>query len=319
MADERYLVIKGKAGLGNRMLAAVTGLVYADLSGRIPVVDWRDGAYADYGTNAYPLLFDTPATVDPARFDAETQVTPSVWSGRMGEYANDIVGDRHEGARVYRASCVDLRHLDHPEPVAVYWSYVSKLPRLRGHMMRDPRFRGRSAKEILRDYLQRYFPPNQTVRSAVDQVVDGMPSPRIGVHLRFTDMRGPLEKTVAALERLRAKMPDAPVFLATDSREAQDLLTHRFDRVTVIEKHLSDDGCRLHQPGGWNQVNLQAEAENAMVDLWTLAACDRLICSSNSTFSGVATLIGGFGNGAILDVDRINPLVRAKRWIQPFL
>jgi hypothetical protein len=51
------LLIKGKGGLGNRMLSAVCGLALADLTGRTPIIDWRDGSYAPIGTNAYPLLF----------------------------------------------------------------------------------------------------------------------------------------------------------------------------------------------------------------------------------------------------------------------
>jgi hypothetical protein len=37
----KILLIKGKGGLGNRILSAVCGLIYADLSGRTPVIDWR--------------------------------------------------------------------------------------------------------------------------------------------------------------------------------------------------------------------------------------------------------------------------------------
>lgn len=54
------LLIKGKGGFGNRILSAATGIVIAELTDRIAIIDWRDGEYMPRGTNAYPLLFEDP-------------------------------------------------------------------------------------------------------------------------------------------------------------------------------------------------------------------------------------------------------------------
>ena len=57
MDDKKYLLVKGTAGLGNRLLFLLSALLYARLTERLLVVDWCDQTYSDDGTNAFPLLF----------------------------------------------------------------------------------------------------------------------------------------------------------------------------------------------------------------------------------------------------------------------
>lgn len=315
---ERYLVIKAKGGLGNRMLSAVTGLIYADLSGRVPVIDWRDGVYAPVGTNAYPLLFDTPITRDPADFDGATDVMPAVWSGQMKIEPRQIIEDNfpqhHSTAHGYRKLCVDVARLDHPAEVAVYWSYVSKIPRLKRHLARDARFRGKSLDDIAADYLKRYFTPNARVRSDVARFLDPLPRPIIGAHLRYTDMLGPLDRLKAMLGRKRAELPGAPIFLATDSAKAQANIMGDFEGVRVTPKYLPEDGSHLHL--GHAGVDMTFEAENAMIDMWVLGGCDHLIYAKNSTFGVAATLIGRIPPARQVNLDAVNPKVMIKRWLQ---
>lgn len=314
---ERVLIIKAKGGLGNRILSAVTGLVYADLAGRTPVIDWRDGVYAAPGTNAYPLLFQSPIALDPGIFDNRRDVTPSVWADRLSEYPSLIVGDEHKGAMIYRKSCVDLSRLSQPDSLAVFWSYVPKMQRLWRHLRRDPRYRGRSYDSIMSDYLNRFFTPNDRVLAAA--TLEGLPRPVIGAHLRYTDMRGPLEAIKREIGRLRARLPESPVFLATDSSEAQADIQATFDNVHVTEKYLPEDGQQLHVHLRSDGVDPLREAENAMIDMWSLAACDYLVYSRNSTFSISSALIGGIPRSHQRDVDRHDPKIVLKRLIQNVL
>jgi hypothetical protein len=63
-AGERYLVIKGGAGLGNRILCTLSGILYGILSKRTIIVDWRDGLYGDPGDNAFQKIFDCSVVKD---------------------------------------------------------------------------------------------------------------------------------------------------------------------------------------------------------------------------------------------------------------
>jgi hypothetical protein len=54
----KLLLVKGLAGFGNRIHAALSGIVYARMTRRRLVVDWRDDVYSDDGTNVFPRYFD---------------------------------------------------------------------------------------------------------------------------------------------------------------------------------------------------------------------------------------------------------------------
>jgi Nodulation protein Z (NodZ) len=314
----RYLIIKAKGGFGNRILSAATGIVLADLIGRTAVVDWRDGEYMPRGTDAYPLLFESPIKVHAAAFDNRTDVTPPIWQHRLGEHPTDLIErfypNDHSNPFIYRKLSVDIAHPEVADDLAVFWSYLPKMARIRRKVARAPQFRGKPADEVTRVALSRYFRPNQRVRTEVERLFTNRRRPIIGVHIRYTDLKVSLDRIATELARLRKRVPDATIFLATDNMGVQDRFRSDFKDVFVIDKVLGDDANSLHE-----HVVLDdplREAENALIDMWALASCDWLVHSRRSTFSVAAALIGGIPRSRQRDIDRWNPRVVLKRWIQ---
>lgn len=319
MTADRYLLIKAKGGFGNRILSAVTGIALAEAIGRVPVVDWRDGHYAPRGVNAYTELFDSPDDVDVAAFDHRTDVAPPIWAGRLGEFPVDLVERfyprEHSNPFVYRKLAIDLARPHRPEPVAVFWSYLPKAARIRRHLARRPDGRRPRGDALSRDVLDRWFQPNKRVRTAVEELFADRPGPVIGVHIRYTDRKVSLDRIAREIRRLRHRMPAAPIFLATDNEQVQRRFRAEFSGVFVIEKVLGDDSTTLQGEFVGDDERLH-EAENALIDMWALASCDWLVHSRHSTFSVAAALIGGIPRARQRDVDRWNPRVVLKRWVQ---
>lgn len=54
---QKYLLIKGCAGIGNRLFTLASAIRYAKASGRAVIVDWRDGVFAAAGKDAFRLFF----------------------------------------------------------------------------------------------------------------------------------------------------------------------------------------------------------------------------------------------------------------------
>jgi hypothetical protein len=318
--EERYLIIKAKGGFGNRMLSAVCGLVYADLSGRTAVMDWRDGSYAARGINSYPLLFQSPNSLDPAMFDRKMAVAPPIWRGRLDSHPitliSEAAGWRHRDPFFYRQSCVDLTRLDRTTPVVVYWSYVPKLARMRRIMATDPRFAGRPGEDIFREYLARWFMPNPRVLQAVDQLITFERQPVIGVHIRYTDRKTSLDRVEREITRALAQMPGASIFLATDNGQVEASFREKFPRVFTMEKWFPPEGGRIHHNKA--APDMVREAENALIDMWALSRCQHLIYSSYSTFSVTSVLLGNLPPEAVVDVDARNLVVRMKRAFQDY-
>lgn len=316
---ERVLVIKAKGGLGNRILSAVTGCVLADLIDRVPCIDWRDGMYLNRGQNLYPELFEAHAGADPARHDTVTKVTPAVWSGKMDQHPADIIRElypnSHSSPFIYRKLCIDLDRPDPDPPVAVFFSYLPKMRRLRRRLARSPNFRTVPENQIIRDILNLHFRPVAAVRQLVDDLMLQIPRPVIGVHIRYTDRKVPLPKILQQIERLRGTDPHAVIFLATDSAEAQEVVTTRFDRVLTLPKVLRTGGAALHINSMAHSDPL-GEARAALADMLALSRCNWLVHSRHSTFSVAAALLGGIAEHRQFDVDRHNAKVVLKRWFQ---
>ncbi|MBS3649422.1 glycosyltransferase [Pseudaminobacter sp. 19-2017] len=314
----RYMLVKAKGGFGNRILSAITGTLLAEVTGRVAVIDWRDGEYLDRGVNAYPLLFEDPVGVDVAKFDNRSDVTPAIWAGHLSEHPTDLIErffpNDHSNPFIYRKLSIDLAHPSADTDLAVFWSYLPKMARIRRQVRALPAYREFSAGEITRRALSRYFTPNDRVRERVDELLRAKSRPIIGVHIRHTDRKVPLARIAAEVARLRKRMPYAPIFLATDNQRVQDDFGTRFDNVIVIEKTLGDDVNSLHE----HVVHADPlrEAENALVDMWALASCDWLVHSRHSTFSVAAAAIGAIPHSRQRDVDRRNPRVVLKRWLQ---
>lgn len=302
----RYLVIKAKGGLGNRMLSAVNGLIYADLANRTPIIDWRDGAYAARGVNAYPLLFDTPLNTDVSEIPADARIQPAIWSGYLHEHPVDLISRQfprhHANPLIYRALCVSLRKVACEADVAVFWSYVPKNGRMRRLLKRHPQFEGRALFDVYHSYLTKYFTPRAPVLAAVSATIRDQVRPVIGVHIRYTDLRVPVGKIEQALRSLIAAEPHASLFLATDNLGIQQRIEKLFRKVIVTNKWLPEDGKEIH----YNPANddRTKAAEEALIDMWCLSRCDRLVFSSNSTFSLTSRILGRFADDKIIDVER---------------
>lgn len=319
MTTEKSLVIKAKGGLGNRMLSAVTGIVLARLNKRTPYIDWRDGMYVAPGENLYPHLFEADWMGDLEAFNDAAQVAPPIWSGRMTEHPTNIIHreypNKHSDPLIYRKLSIDLVGPDPAEAVGVFWSYLPKLKRLESRMARDPAFRGRDLSDITSDCLDHYFRPVPAVQERVDAIFNGVPRPIIGVHIRFTDRKVPLPKIIGSLAKLKSDMPDARIFLATDSAEAQAAILARFPDTLTIDKALASNGAALHVAAA-EFSDPVAEARNALIDMVALSRCDYLIHSRHSTFSVTAALIGRIPQANQIDVDRFNAKVIIKQYIQ---
>jgi hypothetical protein len=84
---EPILLVKGIAGLGNRLLCLLTASLYARLSGRKLVVDWRDENYSSGAVNAFHHFFQSSLCAPADQVPATDSVAPAIWRGRLHESA----------------------------------------------------------------------------------------------------------------------------------------------------------------------------------------------------------------------------------------
>ena len=319
-SETRHCVVKAKGGMGNRMLCAASGLIWARAVGRACFVDWRDDAYSREGENSLFQFFDPPHAIrDPEGIDDQS-VEPAVWQGRLdmspSKLFHEIDPAAHRSISAHKRYSIDPRRSDHAARTVVFWHYMDQIhasARVVGGVL--PGYRGLGYTAMLSKALREELPLRADLAEWVDRfAAEHFDRPTIGVHIRYSDRKAPVARCTEALRRLRQKLPDARVFLATDSRAVENDFKREFGEVVVTEKWLPEPGEAAHQNP--NCDDPVANGVEALRDMMLLARCTGLVYARRSTFSFVSHCVGSFERGMVIDVDRADPKIIARRLIR---
>jgi len=313
------LLIKVKGGLGNRVLSTASAILYAQLTGRQFQIDWRDGIYAAYGDNAYHHLFESQESCKLSELKASSlNIDPVIWKGKLGlspsEMIHEYFSTQHSNPFIYRKLSVSLSKCQSSnEVIEVCWSYTSKLGRLK-------RFNCNTKTPISKQFqlvLKNYFRPVKPLSLKLDNFFSNYSGNILGVHIRYTDLRVPLEKLMRTVRKNLENNDFQHIFLATDSKEVEERFVAEFGSVIKLEKQFDQQGGQLHST---EQTKTKLEgAQAALFDLYALSKCDSLVYSSRSSFSRLSALLGDFDSSSLIDIDQYNVKVQIKNWLQEYL
>lgn len=133
---------------------------------------------------------------------------------------------------------------------------------------------------------QRLFRPNHAVCELADRYQARFRGEyTIGMHIRRTDnidsiRQSPLELFVEAGQREQTAHPDLTIFLATDSEEVKQQMRQVFgNRIVTSDQEASRDSV--------------AGIREGLADMWTLSRTRRIYGSAGSSFSVMASRMGG--------------------------
>jgi len=316
------ILVKGTAGLGNRMLAAMTASLFATVTNRRLMFDWRDPIFtgkSGVAPDLFTELFTSPLCEPlPATIEADS-VAPALWQGRLNETLA-VVGRDHDPLFYkkygsFRKLAASLKQVHFPEQLLVFWSWREVLRPLRKHLIQqDSRYRNMSNRDVLREAANRFVVPCDAVRSYVDQfVAENFKQNMLGVHIRATDLQAPVEKLLkTAVDVVRRNQCDG-VFCATDNGEVEDRARRLLPNVVTLPKELPKTAIPLHyDPDCQSRVE---RARQALSDILLLSKCQHLVYASRSSFGYVASLYASETQRTI-DVDQYNLKIRAKQYLQ---
>ena len=324
---ERYLWVKGKAGLGNRILVLLDSLLYAEMTGRNILIDWRDGAYAAPGENAFPKLFDSPVSADPATLGSGEVVAPATWKSHLDKSVDDLFAELFPSdtemdtvRSVAARYTIDVRRPDYAEPIAVRWGWTHEL-----YCMRT-RFVGAFASyapladdEILRAIMRARVRPSASIATEVEAIRTAFFSdPVIGLHIRYSDRKNPYESYFPHVDAFLARHKGGVVFVATDNQAVEAALKGRYPRVVATKKWFPPPEVPIHR-NRHSERDRASNAREALVDLYLLGACDALVFNATSTFGQVASLISGAPDADRIDMAPFSvrrPATRVYQWLR---
>lgn len=296
---EQFILIKGKAGLGNRILVLLDSLIYAELSGRKPIIDWRDGAYAPYGHNAFPLLFSEPPDGNFQLLFTADSVAPDTWKGHLqlsvdqlfieNYPSNDEMDTVRKVAKLYT---IDTRKTSYSETFVVRWGWTHELHNLRRFFCGPhKKYFYLSNNEILRSVLKERLRPVDEIQTCVKAFRDKYFNDRvIGLHIRHSDKKNSYDGYFKYVDNFLRDHPSGIVFVATDNSEVEVSFKSRYPCIVASEKWYPPPGMPIHR-NRHPERDMLRNAREALVELYLLGSCNSLIFNSTSTFGYLASLL----------------------------
>ena len=318
--NNKYLVVKAKGGMGNRMLCAVTGIIYGQLTGRKTIIDWRDGAYSNDGSNTFAKFFSCSSVYPETILPEGATVRPQIWTNRLDKSMSNLIQtydpNKHGSVLIHRKYSIDVRDLEYAEDILVFWYYKGRIRFLRKHLSNpEYGFDGLTRPQIIRKVLAEEMKVTDEVRQRLDDYKSAnWPDKVIGVHVRHTDRKTNLAKYEKHLCRFIKRYPDAHIFLTTDNQQVNKEYRSRFKNVFSTSKWFPNGMLSMHQ--NMNCPDKIANGIEALVDMHLLAQCDCLIYSGYSTFSQISHILSDAPPENIIDIDRFNVKVRSKKLIR---
>lgn len=304
--ENKFVLVKGKAGLGNRMLSALTGILYARLTGRRVYVDWSDYTYSNDGSNAFHRFFQCSLFSPTDEIPETDSVNPSIWRGHLHESVIDMQRpygiDNQESRRTFS---IDLTKLDYQEDVLVLWTNTQRVNLLRIHFTGSfNQFNKASTKDILSKLLREDLTLHPQVRERVNQCkLNWFKQKTVGVHIRYTDRKARLPAIKWKLDALLKREPELQIFLSTDNLEIKKMVEQSYAGVVTTPHWYPTPGSHIHQ--NQNCSDRMESGIEALVDLYLLAECDYLIIDTSSSLSYVANLLTKAPCSNIFNVNRV--------------
>lgn len=300
---DRYLLVKGAAGLGNRIESLLTAVLYARLAGRKLAVDWSDETFSPDGCNVFPVFFSLKNISLSPRFPQSSSVRPREWVGRLGWTVPQMFG-LFPARHLNRKALGVLDSLDHPESVLVVWFFGERIERLRKFF--NGEFSGwlkLSRDEILRRLAREHLVMDETIVGEAESFrKSGFSNPMTGVHVRYTDRKMPLPLVERVTAEALRKNKSSGIFFSSDSPEAEKRFREKFPEVLIAGKSRTDPAIDARPRKTFAEERLLKTRE-ALRDMLLLTACDQLVISRRSSFARMALALSACRSGDVWDID----------------
>lgn len=304
MNKDKFLIVKGIAGLGNRMLAVLNGILYSRLSGRRLIVDWSDDAYSINGSNVFPQFFLCKSNGSIDEIPAEGTVLPTVWQNQLHEFASTLRKSYKNPGEFREKTSIDPTNLNYDEDIVVMWAYHEQIGLLRKH------FKGpheKLAQMSNEEILSKLFEEDLLLQPRISEAVTGfkrkeLSGKTVGVHIRYSDYRASLFAILKKLNNLLKYESDLLIFLATDNVQIKKMFEENYPGTITTPHWYPEPGSCIHNNS--SRPDPIGSGIESLVDLYLLAECDYLIIDSSSSFSYIAKLLTKTDESKVFDVSR---------------
>lgn len=303
MNPYKYLVVKGCAGIGNRLITLCAAIDFAKKSNRKLVIDWSDGQFAPKGIDAFWLCFSVNgieiSAIEELLKYPHLNHSSSLFKAQPKAGIYELFESRTYGfwnrvpeKFLFNSILKKLKRRWHPTK----GSFVDAL-----NFGEDLSLKSKSDVLYYMDFVPKIdwemIPKTLRLNVRLQQRVTKLSKSlglanATGVHVRSTDKR-PEKNIKDLIDYLAKTVADSPLFLCTDSLEVQTQFAQNIKNLVVLPKIQPELGSLgLHQ---WSMRCENEELkvqlyEEAVVEMFLLSTCKKLYYQGNSTYSFISSL-----------------------------
>ena len=321
----KYLIVKGCAGLGNRLYTLSSAMEYAGRSKRILIADWSDGQFGVKGENVFYKFFDL-IEINHLKSYKEIKNYRSLtkYPGPLGEMPDASVYDifvldsskylkriipsfilsRAKG----RFSFVNefWRHKKSPHDIAKksdLCTFCSVFDR--SNIPAGSKYKNTIKTDVL--FYVDFCPPanpdfikkiklKEEHMKAVEKFANENKLDKncIGVHIRSTDKKPGKNLEILFKKIKELNISGLKIFLATDNLMVEKEVKTNFSDVITYPKFLPEEQTEgLHQYALYHHKADLSETilKESIMDMFLLGKCEYLYYQGNSSFSAISGML----------------------------
>ncbi|HWY37021.1 MAG TPA: nodulation protein NodZ [Bacteroidia bacterium] len=325
MENGNYLLVKGCAGIGNRLFTLAAAIKYAKKTNRVMVVDWRDGVFAEPAKNAFDIFFrlegvesQTPGQLlnmkEKMTFypeSLECSIDEHLYQNYRAAASKNLIklpGTTRLNGRLSRLSEFWLYSKGDNFGKQVYSdteaikSLFSSQSVEYGHKL-SPRLKQKVVLfadywpgDVEREYFEKIkIHPflQEKIQNTISQL--GINEETIGVHIRNTDKK-PGKELTSLIDLLKKEAVErSNIFLATDNLHIEKLFRDTFkEKLISLAKYYPEnsENQNMHHAAlkSGNYSRAEKLYEECITDIFLLAACGTFYYQGNSSFSKLALM-----------------------------
>lgn len=311
----KYIIVKGAAGLGNRLITLTTAITYAKKTNRRLIVDWSEGQFYKKGENAFFQCFDLKGvdySAGISDIDAieHLSVYPGEWKKLL--YASNFKFRYVPNWRFFNKVIQKLNLKGDIAKVGGFWKVreattsqpISLKEKISGIFSPDSfphssYFKYSRPEDVVvyldfqpakfktEDFIN-HIALQPHVKSIIDEYAAklNLSTNAVGIHVRYTD-KMPTKSISTIIDKVkRLGLKDPQIFLATDNAEVYDALKKDFPKLFSFSENVpkppsATKGIHHH----FNDDTSYEMFKQSVVDMWLLSKCQYLFWQGNSSFS----------------------------------
>lgn len=324
---DKIVIVKGIAGLGNRLRCVAAAMEYAASTGRSLYVDWKDGMFALEGENAfnqYFEIFNFPHVDDFSELILDT-FYPSVYAKLpMDNSIYNYFEKEQIENRFVRKGMHYMFKILHALPVpdsavckmSMFYQAFVLTKEYQQKFNEKGKFafgahldRGHNEDAVIycdnvpfykQVTLKRHVRLKSEIQERVDKFVSEqqLDKDTVGVHVRASGKKcyGDMQKFIRKLKAFNVEKGIKRVFLCTDNAEIEELFKKEFSDSLVMQPKflpkIKEGETGIHDLARDSKdADLQKRlTDEAVIDMFALSKVTYLFYQFGSTFSEISAV-----------------------------